>query len=161
MPRKLAASDPGFAREFAALLAERREAAEEIDANVAPILADVLQCGDFAVIEATRRYDRLDLTPATMRISAAEIAASERQCSAETLAALRLAAERIESYHRRLMPAELDYVDAQGIRLGARWRPIAAVGIYVPGGLAAYPSSVLMACDALDQRRQAQSQTSD
>ena len=144
MPRRLATSDSGFAREFAALLAEKREAAEEVDAAVAAILADVRTRGDAAVIEATKRFDRLDLSPATMRLSAEEIAAAERQCSAETLAALRLAAERIESYHRRLVPEDFDYVDPQGIRLGARWRPIGAVGIYVPGGLAAYPSSVLM-----------------
>ena len=144
MPRRLATSDSGFAREFAALLAEKREAAEEVDAAVAAILADVRTRGDAAVIEATKRFDRLDLSPATMRLSAEEIAAAERQCSAETLAALRLAAERIESYDRRLVPEDFDYVDPQGIRLGARWRPIGAVGIYVPGGLAAYPSSVLM-----------------
>ncbi|HYC14129.1 MAG TPA: histidinol dehydrogenase, partial [Stellaceae bacterium] len=144
MPRRLATADPGFAREFAALLAEKRETAEEVDAAVAAILAEVRERGDAAVIEATKRFDRLDLTPATMRLAAQEIAAAERQCSAETLSALRLAAERIESYHRRLVPEDIDYVDPQGIRLGARWRPIAAVGIYVPGGLAAYPSSVLM-----------------
>ena len=144
MPRRLATSDPGFAAAFAALVDDKRETAEDVDAAVAAILADVRARGDAAVIEATKRFDRLDLTPATMRVSAAEIAAAERQCKAETLAALRLAAERIESFHRRLMPEDLDYVDAAGIRLGARWRPIAAVGIYVPGGLAAYPSSVLM-----------------
>ena len=144
MPRRLATSDPGFAAAFAALVDDKRETAEDVDAAVAAILADVRARGDAAVIEATKRLDRLDLTPATMRVSAAEIAAAERQCKAETLAALRLAAERIESFHRRLMPEDLDYVDAAGIRLGARWRPIAAVGIYVPGGLAAYPSSVLM-----------------
>jgi histidinol dehydrogenase len=144
MPRRLATSDPGFAAAFAALLDDKRETAEDVDAAVAAILADVRARGDAAVIEATKRFDRLDLTPATMRLSTEEIAAAERQCKAETLAALRLAAERIESFHRRLMPEDLDYVDAAGIRLGARWRPIAAVGIYVPGGLAAYPSSVLM-----------------
>ena len=144
MPRRLATADPGFAREFAALLAEKRETAEEVDAAVAAILAEVRERGDAAVIEATKRFDRLDLTPATIRLAAQEIAAAERQCSSETLSALRLAAERIESYHRRLVPEDIDYVDPQGIRLGARWRPIAAVGIYVPGGLAAYPSSVLM-----------------
>jgi len=144
MPRRLATSDPGFAQDFASLLAERREIVDEAAYAVDTIVADVLQSGDYAVIEATKRYDRLELTPATMRISAQEIDAAAQQCSAETLAALRLAADRIESYHRRLLPQDLDYVDPQGIRLGARWRPIAAVGIYVPGGLAAYPSSVLM-----------------
>jgi histidinol dehydrogenase len=79
-----------------------------------------------------------------MRISAAEIEAAARDCSSEAIQALDLAADRIEAYHRRLLPADLDYVDAVGIRLGARWRPLASVGIYVPGGLAAYPSSVLM-----------------
>ncbi|MGE5203584.1 MAG: histidinol dehydrogenase [Acidobacteriota bacterium] len=144
MPRRLATGDPGFAADFAALLDDKRETAEDVDTAVAAILADVRARGDAAVIEATKRFDSLDLAPATMRVSAAEIAAAERQCKAETLAALGLAAERIESFHRRLVPEDLDYVDAAGIRLGARWRPIAAVGIYVPGGLAAYPSSVLM-----------------
>ena len=144
MPRRLDTGDPRFAQSFDALLAEKREAAADVDSAVKAILDDVAARGDAAVIEYTRRFDRLDLTPATMRILPAEIAAAERQCAPETLAALKLAASRIESYHRRLIPQDLDYTDAQGVRLGARWRPLAVVGIYVPGGLAAYPSSVLM-----------------
>ncbi|MGH6798758.1 MAG: histidinol dehydrogenase, partial [Roseiarcus sp.] len=144
MPRRLATSEPDFDRAFDALLAEKREAAVDADAVVKAILDDVRARGDAAVIEHTKRFDRLDLTPATLRIPAAEIAAAERHCTPETLAALRLAASRIESYHRRLIPQDLDYTDDQGVRLGARWRPLAVVGIYVPGGLAAYPSSVLM-----------------
>ena len=134
----------GFVADFAALLSAKRETEADVDAVVADILGAVKARGDAALIEYTKRFDRLDLTPATMRIPAAEIAAAAASCSAETVAALRLAAERIEAYHRRQMPEDLDYTDAAGVRLGARWRPIAAVGLYVPGGTAAYPSSVLM-----------------
>lgn len=144
MPHRLDTRDAGFGAAFARLLEEQREAAANVDAVVAPILADVRARGDAAVIEHTRRFDRLDLAPATLRIPAEEIAAAEHRCPAEALAALKLAAERIESYHRRLMPQDLDYIDERGVRLGARWRPLAVVGIYVPGGLAAYPSTVLM-----------------
>ena len=144
MPLRLDAAAPGFAAAFAGLLAAQRETAADVDAVVAAIVADVAARGDAALIEYTRRFDRLTLTPATLRVPAAEIEAASRSCAGETLAALRLAAERIESYHRRQMPADLDYRDAAGVQLGARWTAIAAVGLYVPGGTAAYPSSVLM-----------------
>jgi histidinol dehydrogenase len=144
MPRRLDAHAPGFEAELSALLEDKRETAADVDAAVAAIIADVRACGDAALIELTRKFDRVALTPATLRVSAEEIDAAERACAADALEALDLAARRIESYHRRLLPADLDYVDAEGVRLGARWRPLAAVGIYVPGGLAAYPSSVLM-----------------
>ena len=144
MPLRLDTAGPGFEAAFARLLDDKRETAADVDAAVKAILADVRARGDAALIELTRRFDRLDLTAATMRISAAEIEAAAGQCSRETLQALDFAAERIDAYHRRLLPEDLDYVDASGVRLGARWRPLAAVGIYVPGGLAAYPSSVLM-----------------
>jgi histidinol dehydrogenase len=144
LPLRLDAAAPGFADAFAALLAAKREAAEDVDAAATAIVADIAARGDAALIDYTRRFDRLALTPETLRIPAAEIAAASRQCSGKTLAALRLAAERIESYHRRQLPADLDYRDAAGVQLGARWRAIEAVGLYVPGGTAAYPSSVLM-----------------
>jgi len=144
MPRRLDSRDPGFAAEFAALLDDKRETTSDVDAVVREILDDVRARGDAAVIEYTRKFDRLELTPATIRIGAGEIDAAERACDPEALSALDRAVARIEAYHRRLLPTGFDYVDAEGIRLGARWRPISSVGIYVPGGLAAYPSSVLM-----------------
>jgi histidinol dehydrogenase len=144
LPLRLDAAAPGFAASFAALLAAQRETAADVDAVVADIVADVATRGDEALIAYTKCFDRLALTPETLRIAPAEIAAAARACEGETLAALRLAAERIEAYHLRQIPTDLDYVDAVGVRLGARWRAIQAVGLYVPGGTASYPSSVLM-----------------
>jgi histidinol dehydrogenase len=144
MPLRLDTSRASFDAEFAALVAAKRETDADVDAAVAAILAAVKARGDAAVIDYTRRFDKLELTPKTMRIPPREIAAAARSCDAETLKALRLAAERIEAYHRRQLPQDLDYVDAAGVRLGWRWRPLASVGLYVPGGTAAYPSSVLM-----------------
>ena len=144
MPLRLDTRAKSFVADFAALLSAKREMEADVDAVVAAILADVKARGDAAVIECTRRLDRLVLTPATMRIPATDIAAASASCAPETLDALRFAAERIEAYHRRQIPADFSFTDAAGVRLGSRWRPIAAVGIYVPGGTAAYPSSVLM-----------------
>ena len=144
MPLRLDSAAAGFERDFARLLDDKRETAADVDAAVKEIIADVRARGDAALSDLTRRFDRLDLTVTPMRVSAAEVETAVAQCSRETLAALDLAAERIEAYHRRLVPQDLDFTDAAGVRLGARWRPLAAVGIYVPGGLAAYPSSVLM-----------------
>jgi histidinol dehydrogenase len=144
MPLRLRTESPRFAAEFAAFAAAKREAAADVDAVVLEILDDVKRRGDAAVIDYTERFDRLDLTAAPMRIAPAEIAEAARACDGETLAALRFAAERIEAYHRRQIPEDFSYEDAAGVRLGARWRPLAAVGLYVPGGTAAYPSSVLM-----------------
>ena len=144
MPRRLDARAPGFEAVFAALLEDKRETAADVDAAVAEIIDSVRRRGDAALLELTQRFDRVELSPRTLRIPVAEIEDAVRGCAAESLQALDLAARRIEAYHRRLLPADLDYVDAEGIRLGARWRPLVSVGIYVPGGLAAYPSSVLM-----------------
>src|SRR5579864_5736684 len=144
MPLRLNTSSPRFAAEFAAFAGSQREAAADVDTTVLGILAAVRGRGDAAVIDYTRRFDRLELIPATMRIAPAEIAAAARSCEGETLAALRFAAERIEAYHRRQVPEDFSYTDAAGVRLGARWRPLATAGLYVPGGTAAYPSSVLM-----------------
>jgi histidinol dehydrogenase len=144
VPLRLDARKPGFARAFDRLLAMKREAAANVNAAVAAILAEVRKRGDRAVIDYTKRFDRLALTPRTMRVTAREIAAAERRCDGKTLAALRFAARRIEAYHRTQKPKDLDYRDARGVRLGALWRPVGAVGLYVPGGKAAYPSSVLM-----------------
>lgn len=144
MARKLDAASPGFAEDFTALVAGKRAADADVGATVAAILADVKARGDEAVIEYTSAFDRFDLTPATMAFGTDEIAAARRAVDGETLRALRLAADRIEAYHRRLLPEDVSFTDAAGVTLGARYRPIEAVGIYVPGGRAAYPSSVLM-----------------
>ena len=144
MPRRLDARAPDFEAAFGALLADKRETAADVDAAVAEIIDAVRRRGDAALLELTERFDRAKLTKAALRIPADEIETAARSCAAETIRALDLAADRIEAYHRRLLPGDLDYVDADGVRLGARWRPLASVGIYVPGGLAAYPSSVLM-----------------
>ncbi len=142
--RRLEASHAGFAAAFAALLDAKRAVEEQVDDAAAAILAEVRARGDAAVIDYTRKFDRLDLAPANLRIASYEIDAAEKSCTPQRLAALRLAAERIEAYHRTQVPASIDYRDDQGVRLGARWTPLAAVGLYVPGGTAAYPSSVLM-----------------
>jgi histidinol dehydrogenase len=144
MPLRLDARAPEFAADFSALVAAKREVEAAVDAAVAAILEDVRTRGDAAVIDYTRRFDRVELTPASMRFSAEEIAVAASRCSAAQRDALEFAARRIEAYHRRQLPQDLDYSDALGVRLGARWLPLAAVGIYVPGGTAAYPSSVLM-----------------
>lgn len=144
MPLELDASTSGFGEDFTRFLAAKRELAADVDETVARIIADVQARGDAAVIELTQRFDRLTLTPATMRITAGEIAAASKSCAPATLDALRFAHQRIEAYHRKQLPADLDYADAAGVRLGARWRPISSVGLYVPGGSASYPSSVLM-----------------
>jgi histidinol dehydrogenase len=136
--------DPGFEEAFTRLVEAKRETAADVDAVVAAILGDVARRGDEALFDYTTRFDEVDLRKVGLRLSPREIAEGAAAAPPETVAALRLAAERIESFHRRQLPAEIDYVDALGVRLAARWRPVDAVGLYVPGGTAAYPSSVLM-----------------
>ncbi len=144
MPVRLDRRAADFEDRFQALLAVRRDPQADVGATVEGILAEVRARGDAALGAYTQRFDRFALTPATMRISQAEIDAAVARCDAKDIAALETAAERIRAFHVRQLPADLDYTDADGIRLGYRWRPIAAVGMYVPGGMAAYPSSVLM-----------------
>ena len=144
MPFELDQNDPDFEAQFAALLAVKREVSEDVDAAVAEIIAAVRARGDDALIAYTRRFDRFEITAETLRAQPAEIEAAATQVDAETLAALRTAAARIEAFHAKQTPEDLDYTDADGVRLGHRWRPIQAAGLYVPGGTAAYPSSVLM-----------------
>jgi histidinol dehydrogenase len=144
MARKLNAASPSFAEDFTALIAAKRDSDADVGAAVAAILDDVRKRGDDAVIHYTATYDRLQLTPATMAIGADEIAAARKAVDRDTLQALRTAAERIEAYHRRLLPDDVSFTDEAGVTLGARYRPLESVGIYVPGGRAAYPSSVLM-----------------
>ena len=144
MPVFLSAADADFETAFRALLAMKREDAPDVDTAVAGIIADVRERGDAAVIELTAKFDRLELTPETLAFSAEEIAAECAKVPAEERAALELAAERIRAYHVRQMPEDQRWVDPEGASLGWRWTPVSAAGLYVPGGLASYPSSVLM-----------------
>ncbi|MCX7645852.1 MAG: histidinol dehydrogenase [Rhodobacteraceae bacterium] len=144
MPAFLATDAPDFEARFAALLALKREEAADVDDAVAAIIADVRARGDAALIELTARYDGLALTPQTLAFSPAEIAAECAKVPPGEREALELAAERIRAYHQRQMPQDARWTDAAGAELGWRWTPVAAAGLYVPGGLASYPSSVLM-----------------
>jgi len=137
-------SDVGFPAAFDALLHRARDTIEQVDRPVAAIIAEVRARGDTALIEYTTRFDHVTLTPETLRITATEIDAAIATVSAEQLAALDFAATRIEIFHRAQLPADLRLTDAAGLTLGMRWTPLDAVGLYVPGGKAAYPSSVLM-----------------
>ncbi len=141
---RLSVSDADFEARFTALLAQARETTETVDRAVADILADVRARGDAAVLDYTTRFDRLMLTADTLRISAAEIDAAAASIPAELAAALDLAAERIDAFHRAQLPQDLRMTDAAGVTMGMRWSALDAVGLYVPGGKAAYPSSVLM-----------------
>ncbi len=142
--QRLLTTDPGFAAAFDALLGQARATVEEVDRPVAAIIAEVRARGDAALIDYTARFDRVTLTPATLRISTAEIDAAVAAVPGDQLAALDVAATRIEAFHRAQMPDDLRLTDAAGLTLGMRWMPLDAVGLYVPGGKAAYPSSVLM-----------------
>ncbi|MGB4100628.1 MAG: histidinol dehydrogenase [Alphaproteobacteria bacterium] len=144
MPKILHSDAADFSVALSVCVAAKREAGRDVAADVAAIIRMLRDHGDSALIDLTRRFDRFDLDARTLRIAPAEVAAARRQCSAEVLAALELAARRIESFHRRSLPTDFRYVDGSGVTLGARWSPVDAVGLYVPGGMAAYPSSVLM-----------------
>ena len=144
MPLSLTTAQPDFEARFAAFLAAKRETEEEVDQVVAAILVEVRERGDAAVIDYTERFDRLQLTPQELKITAREIRTAEAACAEAELAALNEAARRITDYHRRQTPEDLDYHDSAGVRLGHRWTALASAGLYVPGGTAAYPSSVLM-----------------
>jgi histidinol dehydrogenase len=144
MPTRLATDDPDFAGRFDAFLFARREAEEDVDAAVARIIADVRARGDVALVEMTARWDRLELTPATLALSAGEIDDAVAAVPASEREALEQAAARIRAYHERQRPEDARWTDAEGAELGWRWTPVDAAGLYVPGGLASYPSSVLM-----------------
>jgi histidinol dehydrogenase len=133
-----------FAKNFRVLLDSKREASADVEAAVRAIVADVAARGDDAVKDYTREFDRCDLDRTGLKVTADEIAAAVKSCSPAALEALELARARIEAYHRRQVPADERYVDPLGVELGSRWTAIEAVGLYVPGGSAAYPSSVLM-----------------
>src|SRR5271166_4269965 len=124
MPLELDSTAPGFDAAFTAFLAAQRASDGDVDAVVAAIIAEVRARGDAAVIDFTKRFDRLALTPATMRVPTTDIAAAAKSCPEAALEALRFAQQRIEAYHRKQVPADLDYTDLAGVRLGARWRPL-------------------------------------
>ncbi|WP_236549770.1 histidinol dehydrogenase [Profundibacterium mesophilum] len=141
---RLSSEDADFERRFTALLEMKREDSPDVDETVAGIIAQIRARGDEALIELTEKFDGLRLTPQTLAFSEEEIEAECAKVPAEERAALELAAERIRDYHARQLPQDADWTDAQGARLGWRWGPVAAAGLYVPGGTASYPSSVLM-----------------
>ena len=144
MPIRLDNRSADFSARFAAFLATKREATEDVEQVVRAIIADVRQNGDRALAELTRKFDRVDLEQIGLRVTIAEIDAAASACDQRTLDALTVARDRIEAYHRRQKPADDRFTDALGVELGHRWTAIEAVGLYVPGGTAAYPSSVLM-----------------
>jgi len=144
MPVALKQSDPGFEQKFQALLAAKREDSPEVDQVVRQIIADVRQRGDAVLKELAQKFDRADLDRIGMRVSPQDIAAAYEQAAPETVDALKFARDRIFAHHKRQLPSDDRYTDAIGVELGSRWTAVESVGLYVPGGLASYPSSVLM-----------------
>ena len=144
MPVRLEQTSTDFDQRFAAFLATKREISADVEAAARAIVDDVAARGDEALLAATRTFDRLHLKPDTLRISAGEVDEAVKACSAVTLEALRFARDRIELFHRRQLPSDERFIDALGVELGWRWSAIESAGLYVPGGTAAYPSSVLM-----------------
>ncbi len=145
MAIRLSTSATGFAADFSALLSSKREASADVDTAVRDIIEDVKQRGDAALLDYTRRFDRLEAESlADLTVTAEEIEEAVKKVDPRTLDALKLARDRIASHHARQMPADDRYTDPLGVELGSRWTAIEAVGLYVPGGTASYPSSVLM-----------------
>jgi histidinol dehydrogenase len=144
MPLRLDSRAPDFAELFRAFLATKREASADVEATVRAIIAEVAAGGDAALIALTRKFDRIDLAQVGLKVAADEIETAYAACDRRALDALALARERIEAYHRRQLPRDERFTDALGVELGSRWTAIESVGLYVPGGTAAYPSSVLM-----------------
>lgn len=144
MAKRLSTRDPAFGAAFAAFLGEKREASADVGTAVAAIISDVRQRGDAALADLTLKFDGTDLAKHPLRITKEEVDAAVAQCSPDTLDALTFAQERIAEHHKRQLPADDRYTDAAGVELGHRWTAVESVGLYVPGGLASYPSSVLM-----------------
>jgi histidinol dehydrogenase len=142
--RRFRYDQPGFAAAFTAFVSERRETPEEVDALVRDVLAAVRTEGVDALLHYAREFDKVELTEATMRVSSEEISDGAARCPAEVRDAIAFAAARIRTYHERQRPADQWFTDEAGVELGWRWGPLESVGIYVPGGRAAYPSTVLM-----------------
>ena len=144
MPQFLSTTEPDFETRFRDVLLQKREDAPDVDAAVVDIIGDVRARGDDALIELTERFDRVRLTPDTLTFSEDEIDAAIAKVPEEEEQALKLAADRIRAYHHRQLPEDASWQDETGAELGWRWTPVSAAGLYVPGGLASYPSSVLM-----------------
>jgi len=144
MPVSLNTADADFARQFDAFLAARREEEADVSQTVAQIIADVRARGDAALADLTKRFDEIDLTSAGVRVSDADIETAVAEVAPETMDALKLARDRIEAFHRRQLPGDDRYTDEQGAELGYKWTAVDSAGLYVPGGQASYPSSVLM-----------------
>ena len=144
MPCRLDMRQADFAAAFNALLATKREVSQDVDAAVAAIIADVIARGDEALADYSARFDKVDVRAKGLRITQAEIAAARAACDKAALDALAVAHQRITAFHEKQKPSDLRFTDALGVDLGWRWSAIEAVGLYVPGGTASYPSSVLM-----------------
>ena len=144
MPLRLDSQSADFPAQFRDFLSVKREASHDVEQTVRGIIDDVKARGDAALSEYTAKFDRVDLAKIGLRVTPAEIDAAEAKCKPEALAALKLARDRIEAYHLRQKPTDDRFIDALGVEMGSRWTAIEAVGLYVPGGTAAYPSSVLM-----------------
>jgi histidinol dehydrogenase len=144
MPIRLSAADADFGERFAAFLHTKREASADVESAVREIIADVAKRGDAALLDYSKKFDRVDLAKLGMTVKAAEIDAALDATDRKTRAALELARDRVEAHHRRQLPKDDLYTDALGVELGSRWTAVEAAGLYVPGGTAAYPSSVLM-----------------
>jgi histidinol dehydrogenase len=144
MPVRLDRNSADFDQRFAAFLAAKREVSADVEKATRAIVDDVAARGDAALLEATKKFDRLEIDAAGLRVTAAEIDAAVKACDPKTIEALSFACDRIVTFHRRQMPKDERFTDRLGVELGWRWSPVDAVGLYVPGGTAAYPSSVLM-----------------
>ncbi len=144
MPLRLDTASPDFAERFTAFLGTKREVSQDVAQAVAAIIEDVRARGDAALVDLSRKYDRVDLSTLGIRVSESEIDAAVKAADPATVEALTFAHQRIRSHHQRQLPESGRYVDAAGVELGQRWTAVDAVGLYVPGGTAAYPSSVLM-----------------
>src|SRR5271166_596796 len=144
MPLRLDTRSADFSVSFEALLATKREVAEDVDQIVQSIIAEVIARGDDALVSYSRKFDNVDLAKLGLRVSSSDVDAAIDHCDPQALAALRLAHQRIVAFHERQYPHDERFRDELGVELGWRWRAIESVGLYVPGGTASYPSSVLM-----------------
>lgn len=140
MPLRLDTASPDFAERFTAFLGTKREVSQDVAQAVAAIIEDVRARGDAALVDLSRKYDRVDLSTLGIRVSESEIDAAVKAADPATVEALTFAHQRIKSHHQRQLPESGRYVDAAGVELGHRWTAVDAVGLYVPGGTAAYPS---------------------
>lgn len=146
MPLRLDTRDAKFEKAFLAFLAMKREVSQDVDDAVRAVIADVVARGDAALIDLSKKFDRVDLSALGIRVTDADIDAATSQCDAKALDALKLAHKRIVAFHERQKPQDQRFTDTLGVDLGWRWSAIESVGLYVPGGTASYPSSVLMNC---------------